>query len=136
MPQVVGCTGHYMGPRATRMLEDSTVFSMVSVRGVVDRMVSAFFFTGPHTPACAREDVVVSGSAFTWRPCHLSTGNNLENVFRAMLVGIWGDQAFQSFSNPMSNPWMEVDVVYLFRPAIRRLLSHLCMINNVCLHIS
>lgn len=41
------------------MLKDPGVFSMTNLRGVVDRLVSGFFYSKPHSPLCAREDVVV-----------------------------------------------------------------------------
>lgn len=41
-------------------LKDPAVFSMSNLRHVVDRMVSGFFYTNPHSPHCAQEDTVVS----------------------------------------------------------------------------
>lgn len=41
------------------MERDPKVFSMSNMRDVKDRIVSAFFYTAPHSPACARRDTVV-----------------------------------------------------------------------------
>ena len=41
-------------------LMDPAVFSMSNLRHVVDRMVSGFFYTKPHSPHCAQGDTVVS----------------------------------------------------------------------------
>lgn len=36
------------------------VFSMSNLRDVPDRLVSGFFYTAPHSPTCARQEIVVS----------------------------------------------------------------------------
>ena len=57
--QVIGCVAHNVGPDRYAMLQDPSTYSMASLRGVVDRMVSGFLYTAPHSPPCAmREDVV------------------------------------------------------------------------------
>lgn len=63
-----------MNNRTRSMLDDSTVFSMGSIRGVVDRMVSGFFYVAPHSPVCARQAVVVSATELTQQSCHVLVG--------------------------------------------------------------
>ena len=57
--QVVGCAGHGMGHEAKASLREPSVFSMSNLRDVVDRLVSGFFYTAPHSPECARRETVV-----------------------------------------------------------------------------
>lgn len=54
-----------MGSKELAILQDPTVFSMTNLRGVVDRLVSGFFYTKPHSPRCAREGIVVR-KAMVW----------------------------------------------------------------------
>lgn len=49
-----------MNPKKRAMLRDPKIFSMSSIRDVTARMVSAFFYSSPHSPPCARKDSVVS----------------------------------------------------------------------------
>lgn len=44
---------------ARQKLQDPSVFSMSNLRDVVDRLVSGFFYTAPHSPACAQSEGVV-----------------------------------------------------------------------------
>ena len=48
-----------MSHDARAALQDPSVFSMSNVRDVVDRLVSGFFYTAPHSPECARREIVV-----------------------------------------------------------------------------
>ncbi|CAN0481507.1 unnamed protein product, partial [Laminaria digitata] len=57
-PAVTGCTGHSMPGGARQKLQDPSVFSMSNLRDVVDRLVSGFFYTAPHSPACAQSESV------------------------------------------------------------------------------
>lgn len=67
-----------MGDASRAMLKDSSVFSMANVRGVVDRMVSGFFYTAPHSPDCAQKDVVVSGTELSHsKSCRVLIGGIL-----------------------------------------------------------
>lgn len=49
-----------MGGKEVRLLRNPALFSMSNLRDVVDRLVSGFFDVGPHSPACAHMDNVVS----------------------------------------------------------------------------
>eukprot|EP00903_Cladosiphon_okamuranus_P018398 g16922.t1 len=82
-PMVHGCAGHNMGLKALDILEDPAVFSMTNLRGVVDRLVSGFFYTKPHSPKCAREDVV------DYKECFMKMVDNskFQNIAARMLTG-------------------------------------------------
>lgn len=59
LEKVVGCAGHNVGPIERAVLQNPAVFSMANIRDVADRIVSGFFYTFPHSPACARQEDVV-----------------------------------------------------------------------------
>ncbi|CAN0194624.1 unnamed protein product [Pylaiella littoralis] len=82
-PAVVGCTGHHMGDKKLAELKDANVFSMTSVRGVVDRMVSGFFYAAPHSPGCAHKEVVHYKGCFTT----MTTSPAFQNVMAKMFTG-------------------------------------------------
>lgn len=65
------------------MERDPKVFSMSNMRDVKDRIVSAFFYTAPHSPACARRDTV------NYKVCFRAMVNSprYQNVASRMLVG-------------------------------------------------
>lgn len=82
--QVTGCGGHVMNRRRLAMVRDPNVFSMSNLRDVTARIVSAFFYTPPHSPRCASAEEVVGENNVnnnntsrtnmgTWRICHENT---------------------------------------------------------------
>eukprot|EP00903_Cladosiphon_okamuranus_P008206 g7901.t1 len=82
-PAVNGCTSHYMGLKALDTLKDPAVFSMTNLRGVVDRLVSGFFYTKPHSPSCAHADNVDYENCFT----EMVDDSNYQNIAARMLTG-------------------------------------------------
>eukprot|EP00752_Nemacystus_decipiens_P005402 g4898.t1 len=82
-PTVHGCTNHKMDPEALAILKDPAVFSMTNVRGVVDRLVSGFFYAQPHSPSCARKDVVDYEECFT----NMVDDPTFQNIAARMLTG-------------------------------------------------
>ncbi|CAM9727702.1 unnamed protein product [Ectocarpus sp. 12 AP-2014] len=82
-PAVLGCTAHKMDPKRNTMLEDPSVFSMSNIRDVVDRMVSGFLYTQPHTPLCTRTDDVDYESCFE----EMTNTTKFQNVAARMVSG-------------------------------------------------
>ncbi|CAM9359759.1 unnamed protein product [Ectocarpus fasciculatus] len=82
-PMVTGCTSHRMDPTTTTMLEDPSVFSMTNIRGVVDRMVSGFFYTDPHSPPCAWKDDVDYEDCFE----KMINARKFQNIAARMVAG-------------------------------------------------
>ncbi|CAB1109616.1 unnamed protein product [Ectocarpus sp. CCAP 1310/34] len=82
-PAVLGCTAHKMDPKRNTMLEDPSVFSMSNIRDVVDRMVSGFLYTQPHSPLCTRTDDVDYESCFE----EMMNTTKFQNVAARMVSG-------------------------------------------------
>lgn len=82
-PEVEGCTGHFMPGGAKDKLKDPSVFSMSNLRDVVDRLVSGFFYTDPHSPPCAHGENVDYKSCFL----EMTASRTFQNVASKMVSG-------------------------------------------------
>ncbi|CAM9422857.1 unnamed protein product [Ectocarpus fasciculatus] len=82
-PAVKGCTAHRMDSTKATMLEDPSVFSMTNFRGVVDRMVSGFFYGYGHSPPCFWRNDVDYESCFE----EMTNNPKFQNIVARMVSG-------------------------------------------------
>ena len=79
-PSVSGCTGHYVN---ADFLEKGSSFSMSNMRGVVDRVVSGFFYSAPHSPKCTKDENVNYEECFL----RMTEFKSHRNVMSKMVTG-------------------------------------------------
>lgn len=79
-PSVSGCTGHYVN---ADFLEKGSSFSMSNMRGVVDRVVSGFFYSAPHSPKCTEDENVNYEECFL----RMTEFKSHRNVMSKMVTG-------------------------------------------------
>ncbi|CAN0111765.1 unnamed protein product [Ectocarpus sp. 4 AP-2014] len=82
-PAVLGCTAHKMDSKRNTMLEDPSVFSMSNIRDVVNRMVSGFLYTQPHSPLCTKTEDVDYEICFE----EMTNTTKFQNVAARMVSG-------------------------------------------------